>query len=399
MIQYTVPTLLLAVTLSATSITHEVEAPSIDDVAREYRIHTYDTYRTQRAEYNRRIEIGKEAVDRYKSADANRQQEILNWFVQSTSGAALPLPGGQIQAPDQIAGDAAEVVTEAIVFDAPGQEESQSNEFANSNSNDVVSGELDFDSPVEEQWNEDDDETFETSVVRTEKFGITSKSRTFSILGSVGRAVTVAVAKRGGGEGLAATENEFQFEGVDETTEIVDEDEVIIEEEPTPAELGDEALNDDDLDLEQLILESPASDNDALEPTPETFLRDSSWRPNSSSRLARRVEKIEKSLHRITVRLDMPGMSVHQIEGAVELAEELCWNYRAVATYLEATGSDKSILDVAQIRGQVQRLADRLNKGVNIYKEAVKEDPSISHYIVTLEELILRTEMLQGEIA
>ena len=398
MIQYTVPTLLLAVAVS----TSTVDTPSIDDVAREYRIQTYDTYRTHREEYNRRIEIGKEAVRRYEAADIARQQEILDWFAQSTKGSLSEIPGGDFQTTDQIADDTAEAVTNSVAFEAPAPDAtsvSQSQETADpsdsesatpswdnssvvADSNDTIHGEIDLEA---EEWNDTETNTYETSVVRTDKFGIAPKSRTFSILGSVGRAMTFAVAS-------GATGDHSSPQDLLEGPEQVEADE-----EPTPAEHHDEEVSED-LELEQLILESPASDNDVLEPTSDSFLNDATWRPNSSVRLSRRVEKLEKALHRVTVRLDMPGMTVQQIEGAVELAEEMCWNYRTVTTYLEATGGDTSIVDATQVRDQVQRLAERLSKGMNTYKEAVKEDPSISRYIVTLEDLILRTDLLKGEI-
>ena len=419
MIQYTAPMLILvaaAVAVHDTTVHGKVPGHdnvssdnmlTIEDVARQYRIQTYDNFRTQRAEYNRRIAIGEEALRRHNVASDARQNEIFNWFTQSATAMTLPqLPGGEIQTPDQIAGNVADRVTNSVAFEspkentAPSWEQTQHNESTESSiSNETLSGEIDFD--ANEEWNDTED-TYETAVVRNEKFGVTSKSRTFSILGSVGRAVTFAVAKGTGGNGKSHVGN-MQFEPVGaadtEGPEFLEVEDEIIEDEPTLAIRHEEEVTEEDLELEQLILESPAGESgDDLEPTPETFLRESSWSPKSSTRLARRIEKLEKSLHRITVKLDMPGMTVHQIEGAVELAEEMCWNYRTVATYLEATGGDASVVDPTMIRNQVDRLADRLGKGLSLYREAVKNNPSISHYIVTLEELQLRAEILKGEI-
>ncbi len=262
MIRYTLPLLMLAVTASVVNgqATNESKRPTIEVAARNYRIQTYDTFRTQRAEYDRRIAEGEEAIKRYKDATESEQNEILTWFVQSTSGLR--------------------------------PETAVSDRFLESELDESTDLEIDNVPHVESQLSMNslvgDENAISTSVVRNNKYGVSNRSRTLSILGSVGRAVTMAVAQRGTGKG--------QTEPIGELIDVVGdgpqpvEDVDLIEQrfevvgerdEPTPAtsetlevsdgDVDDEEVADEGAGIEAMILEMPVDDDDELEPTPETF--------------------------------------------------------------------------------------------------------------------------------
>jgi len=150
-----------------------VHGHSFTDVSRDYRIETYETFRQQRPEFNRRQRLGVEATRRWKEAkfDTQLRDQIVEWFVESTigigKGVSLPeLPGEPSRASQR----------EAAA-------ESRANALPSSNATKSASS-------VEPA-------TRNTSIVTKERFVDTNEGRdtsdTVKILGSVGRALTRAL--------------------------------------------------------------------------------------------------------------------------------------------------------------------------------------------------------------
>lgn len=156
MIQQTAHLLLLIVASAP------VDGHSFEDASRAYRIETYDTFRAQRPEFDRRQQLGTEATRRWKEArfDTQLRDQIVTWFVESTDatqkGVNLPeLPGEPSRASRK----------EAAAREAEARANTEST-------------------------------TREISIVTDESFIETNEGRdtsdTVKILGSVGRAMTHA---------------------------------------------------------------------------------------------------------------------------------------------------------------------------------------------------------------
>ena len=151
-----------------------VDGQSFNDVSRDYRIETYNTFRQQRPEFDRRQGLGVEATRRWKEAkfDTQLRDQIVEWFAESTNatrkGVDLPeLPGESSLASQKEA-------------------ESRANTLSSSDATKSTS-------PAEPA-------TRKTSIVTDERFVEANEggdtSDTVKILGSVGRAITRALIKR-----------------------------------------------------------------------------------------------------------------------------------------------------------------------------------------------------------
>ena len=169
MIQQTANILLLIVASAP------VDGRTFEDVSRDYRIETYDTFRQQRPEFNRRQRLGVEATRRWKEAkfDTQLREQIVEWFVESTDatgkGVSLPeLPGEPSRASEREAAEA------------------RANAFSSSNATKSSSSA--------------EPPTRNTSIVTEERFVDTNEGRDYSdtvkIFGSVGRALTRAFINR-----------------------------------------------------------------------------------------------------------------------------------------------------------------------------------------------------------
>ncbi len=146
---------------------------SFEDVSRAYRIDTYNGFRTDRTEYDRRQQLGVEAANRWKEArfDKELQADIFQWFVASTAatrnGTELPeLPGDPSLASRRAAARQAKALAAAKAAQSASSAE-----------------------PA----------TQPTSIVSNQGFTTTNDdqatSDTARILGSVGRAITHAFVK------------------------------------------------------------------------------------------------------------------------------------------------------------------------------------------------------------
>ena len=140
------------------------------DASRDYRIESYDTFRQQRPEFNRRQRLGVEAALRWKEAkfDAQLRGQIVEWFVESTNatqkGVSLP--------------------------ELPGEPSRTSQREAAARGNALSS------SPTNQSNSSAEPKTQQTSIVTDKRFVYTNESRdtsdTVKILNSVGRAMTRA---------------------------------------------------------------------------------------------------------------------------------------------------------------------------------------------------------------
>lgn len=78
---------LMALILSAPAWAAPPADYELEAAARTFRISTYQTYRTNRVEYDRRIATCTEAVKRfYQASDNQGREQIRQWFAEATSG-------------------------------------------------------------------------------------------------------------------------------------------------------------------------------------------------------------------------------------------------------------------------------------------------------------------------
>lgn len=80
---------------SATFNTPASEELPVERAARQYRIHVYDTYRTERETYDRFREAGDELLDSWRAAGEpqDHRQQVLGWYQEASSGTlAISLP-------------------------------------------------------------------------------------------------------------------------------------------------------------------------------------------------------------------------------------------------------------------------------------------------------------------
>ena len=276
MIQYSVPIVLLALFASTASESTTAESTPVEDAIRELRIQIYDNYRLDRDEFNRRSELAAEAMRRLQTADDYEHQDILIWIAQSTRATQdritfPPLPGSDFHF-EEVADDVTDDTIDSIVESNPNTRVHRAGESVTVESRPV-------DNLAVSAETKGESHTQATSIVRTDKFGISPESRTFSILGSVGRAVTSAVAG-GVGRGTATEVTEDAIPLDDPVTVEVPPVEPEIAAEIDAAPLAEETIeesfdiSDEDLNLDELLLESPASE-EPMAPTPETFQRES----------------------------------------------------------------------------------------------------------------------------
>lgn len=75
---------LLIACVAVNAVADSLDQPNFESLARNYRIHLYETYRTQRPEYNRRFEQAEQITNLWnKLDDEAQQQEVVQWFVEA----------------------------------------------------------------------------------------------------------------------------------------------------------------------------------------------------------------------------------------------------------------------------------------------------------------------------
>ncbi len=97
---------------------------TVDDVARSFRIATYEEFRTDRANYDKRIKPARKLMEEWRAAEmpATHEQAVRDWFAAAKNGELNPLP--ELPEPTQVAVD--ENPFEIQVSDAPDDPESES---------------------------------------------------------------------------------------------------------------------------------------------------------------------------------------------------------------------------------------------------------------------------------
>lgn len=72
----------------------EEPTKSVDDVAREFRVSTYEEFRKDRSRFDERMVPAVELLDKWHAADmpASHEQVVRDWFADAQSGVISPLP-------------------------------------------------------------------------------------------------------------------------------------------------------------------------------------------------------------------------------------------------------------------------------------------------------------------
>lgn len=111
---------LLAGLVSATVNSPASEELSVERAARQYRIHVYDTYRTDRDSYNRFRKSGDELLDSWRTSGqpGNHRDQVVGWYREASANSLAtslpPLPDLPVWLPPE-----SEATVDADQFSSP----------------------------------------------------------------------------------------------------------------------------------------------------------------------------------------------------------------------------------------------------------------------------------------
>ena len=89
--------------MSVGCFANDLTDQEFESAAREYRIYVYETYRTQRSEYDQRIEAAKQVSKTWKSlGDPMQQQVAYDWFSQARDAGVAPELPSFVANPDLV---------------------------------------------------------------------------------------------------------------------------------------------------------------------------------------------------------------------------------------------------------------------------------------------------------